>query len=77
MGQLELEFVFILEPLAPGVELPGTHIGFDCFVARQPQWPDRHRHIHLAQRIDRHVARRLWLDRAFDVRRAFRRKLTC
>jgi len=77
MGQLELEFVFILEPLAPGVELPRTDLGFDCFVAGQPQWFVVHQHIQLAQRVDRHVARRLWVDRTFDVRWALRRKLTC
>jgi len=77
MGQLELEFVFILEPLAPRVELPGADIGFDCFVARQPQWFVFHQHIQLAQRVDGHVARRLWFHRSFDVRRALRRELTC
>ena len=77
MGQLELEFVFFLESLAPGVELPGADVGFDRFVAGQPQWFVVHQHIQLAQRVDRHVARRLWVDRTFDVRRALRRKLTC
>jgi hypothetical protein len=37
MGQLELEFVFFLESLAPGVELPGADVGFDRIVARQPR----------------------------------------
>jgi len=77
MGQLELEFVFILEPLAPRVELPRAELGFDCFVAGRPEWLDIHRHIPIAERIDRHVARRLWVYRTFDVRRTLRRELTC
>lgn len=77
MGQLELEFVFILEPLAPRVELPRAELCFDCFVAGQPHRLAFHQHIRLAQRIDRHVARRLRVDRPFDVRRPFGRKLTC
>ena len=77
MGQLELEFVFFLESLAPGVELPGADIGFDRIVARQPRRLSLHQHINLAQRVDRYLARRLWVDRTFDVRWALRRKLTC
>ena len=77
MGQLELEFVFILEPLAPGVELPRAELGFDRVVAGQPQRLDLHRHIRLAQRIVRHVARRFWVHRPFNVRRALRGELTC
>ena len=77
MGQLELEFVFIVEPLAPGVELSRADLGFDCFVAGQPRRLDLHQHINPAQRIDRHVARRVWLNRTFDVRRTLWRKLTC
>ena len=77
MGQLELEFVFFFEPLAPGVELPRADVGFDCFVAGRPERLDIHRHIHIAERIDRYVARRFWVHRPFNVRRALRRELTC
>ena len=57
MGQLELEFVFFLESLAPGVELPGADVGFDRIVARQPRRLSLHQHINLAQRVDRYLAR--------------------
>ena len=78
MGQLELDFVLILEPLAPRVELPRAELGFDCFVAGQPRRLDLPQHIRFAQqRIYRHVARRLRVDRTFDVRRTLWRKLTC
>ena len=78
MGQLELEFVLILEPLAPGVELSRADVGFDRIVAGQPRRLDFPQHIRFAQqRVYRHVARRLRVDRTFDVRRTLWRKLTC
>ena len=73
MWQLGLEFVLILEPAGSFLDRPNADLGFDSTDLR---WPQRHWYrIHEVWTFD--VARRLWLDRTFDVRRAFRRKLTC
>lgn len=80
LGRLGLElglivFVILVEPFVIAVLEPHADLGFDRAVG-QPQRFDLHQHIRAAQRADRHVARRLRLDRAFDVR-PFQRQLTC
>jgi hypothetical protein len=73
LGHLALGIgrILVLEPFAPGVELPRANLGFDGSLAGQPQRINIDQHIHLAHRLDEHVARRLRLDWSLQ------RELTC
>ena len=72
LGQLGLEFLLVLEPARVLVHRPGADVGLD----RADVEPQRDGHP-LDQLRAFDLARRLRLDRAFDVGGAFRRKLTC
>jgi hypothetical protein len=65
---LGIGLLFVLEPLAPNLELSCADLGFDCSFSGQPFYFHKH---DLAHRIDGHVAR--W----FRFDRPFRRQLTC